>query len=236
MSDVRFLRVHARRLALYALIGLASFTFTPRAHAQSLPSGLLSTASQGVLSAFGRTVTSSTPGARTDLSIGVFKPGAARLLPSRVSSGLQDVSAAQREQARALYEQLLDGYDALLEQNREARLKNNVAGAILYALTVGHLVLTGEELSEAQQEGVLGSVTQALAKVQAFQALPDARKQELYESLVIAANLALGLRQEAGDHPEYAAQASDLAQLLYRQVLGRSHDDVTFTADGLKFK
>ncbi|PYE55390.1 DUF6683 family protein [Deinococcus yavapaiensis] len=235
MSDVRFLRVHARRFALYALIGLASFTFAPRVHAQALPSGLLSTASQGVLSAFGRTVSSSSAAAKADLTIGVFKSGA-RILPSRMASGLADVSDAQRKQARELYEQLLDGYDTLLEQNQEARLKNNVAGAILYALTVGHLVLTGEELSEGQQEGVLGSVTQALAKVQTFKGLPDARKQELYESLVIAANLALGLQREAADHPEYEQQAKDLAELLYHQVLARSHDDVTFTTSGLKFK
>lgn len=96
-------------------------------------------------------------------------------------------------------------------------------------------MLSGEELTEQQQEGLMGNVTRARSNIAAFTSAPDKCRQELYEALIISANMALALRQEAAEHPEYEAQAKDLAGTRLRQILGRDQG-IVFTDAGMSFK
>lgn len=209
------------------------------AHAQGLPgsSPLSSSATQGVFKAMSQQLTK--PGAAPiskpqPLAVSAFKPAKGRVLPARMAAALPGLDAAQKKEIESLYVQLLDSYDSLLDENGETRLKNNVAGAVMYALMVSHYVLSGEELSEKQQDGLLDSVNRALSTIPAFKTMTDARKQELYEALILNANMALALQEEGAEDPDSAADAQELAANLFAQVLGRDHSKVQFTATGLR--
>ncbi|WP_019587625.1 DUF6683 family protein [Deinococcus apachensis] len=229
-----------RTLVATAMLGGALLIVTPPAAAQgSAPANPLSSgASKSILSALSSQLAApvAPTGKPADLALGAFKPTPKRLLPPRMVANMQGLDAGQKKEAQTLYEGLLDGYDTLLAQNNEERLKNNVAGALMYAITVSHLVLSGEELTEKQQEGLMGNVTRVLSNIAAFKSASDERRQELYEALIISANMALALRQEAAEHPEYEAQAKDLAGTLLRQILGRDDEQLVFTDTGMRFK
>ncbi|SMB78244.1 DUF6683 family protein [Deinococcus hopiensis] len=235
MPHHRFARP-IRTLFTFALLGAAPLITAPAVAQTASP--LSAVTGNAVLGALRGQLTRAAPAAGTGmtLALSAFKPSAGRLLPARLTAGMTSMSPAQQREARSLYEQLLQGYDTLLDQNREGRLKNNVAGALMYALTVSHLVLSGETLSGAQQEALLGSVNAALGRTTPFKTLPDARRQELYEALILTANFALALREGAGEHPAYDAEAKAIAAGLFRQVLGRDPDQTEFTDAGLKFR
>ncbi len=209
------------------------------AHAQGLPGSnpLSSTATQGLFKAMSQQLTTpgtAVTGAPQPLALSAFRSTTGRMLPARMAAAMAHLKSGEQEQIEALYVELLDGYDRLLEENGETRLRNNVAGAVTYALMIGHYVLSGEELTPPQQEGLLDTVNQALAAIPAFNTMTDARKQELYEALILNASMALALHQEGAQDPDSETDAQDLAQTLFRLLLGRDHGSVEFTPAGLR--
>ncbi|WP_139806751.1 DUF6683 family protein [Deinococcus hopiensis] len=168
------------------------------------------------------------------LAISAFKPAENRMLPARMAGAQPGLDGAQKKEMEAVYVQLLNSYDSLMDNNDEARLKNNVAGAVMYALMISHYVLSGEELSAQQQDGLLDSINRALFSTPAFKSMTDAHKQELYEALILNANMALALQEEGPQDQDREADAQDLAGTLFTQLIGRDHSKVQFTATGLR--
>lgn len=146
-----------------------------------------------------------------------FKAGAP-VMPRKLAASL-GADAAKMEE---LFTGLLGAYDSFLEGG-EADLKNNVAGAYTYAVLAGYYVVSGgQELAEAQQHGVLDTAVAALSGAPEFQKMPAAKRQEMYEALIISGGLALALYSDGteGGNAESLQQAKDMAEGLLVQLLG----------------
>lgn len=147
-----------------------------------------------------------------------FKAGAP-VMPRKLAASMGGADAAKMEE---LFTGLLGAYDSFLEGG-EADLKNNVAGAYAYAVLAGYYVVSGgQELAEAQQQGVLDTAVTALSGAPEFQKMPAAKRQEMYEALIISGGLALALYSDGteGGNADSLQQAKDMAEGLLAQLLG----------------
>jgi hypothetical protein len=148
------------------------------------------------------------------LSASTFKPVVNQIMPQRLAADA-NLNRKDQQEVAALYSQLLTSYTDLLKENGEQRLQNNIAGAMMYLVLTSHYVLSnGDEFSEAQQEEILQNLNAALAEDTSFLSLSAKAKQELYEILVISANLPLVLYTEGQDSGDsnFIKQAQELAK------------------------
>jgi hypothetical protein len=156
------------------------------------------------------------------LTASSFSPVAASLMPQRFAAE-HAINPRDQQELAQLYTELLQSYDAMLIENGEQRLKNNVAGAMVYLILTSSFVLTdGEEMSDAMQEELLQDFNAALAVDARFQSLSAQDKQVLYETFVISGGLALALYvqgYEQGD-ADLVQQAQELALIILNDVVG----------------
>jgi hypothetical protein len=168
------------------------------------------------------------------LSVSSFRPVSAPVMHKRVVASLQDLDEEQRQELEGALLELLKGYDQLLEDNDEQRLKNNLAGAFNFLFMTSYYALkNGQELTEAQQESMLEQVNAAIAMGLKERRMSDREKQEMYESVVLSGTLILGLYNEGRDkgRPEQMKTARELAKDLLGQMMGITLDRVHVVGD-----
>ena len=160
----------------------------------------------------------------------------------RINVGIQLLDKnASEEEKQTLYDamdELLKNYDQMLVEQKETRLKNNVAGAATFAILMCRSILTGNELSEKQAEGLLQDINSLLASSDKFKEQDDIKKQQMYEAFVITSGLATMLYQQGKDEniAEKMAQGKDLAKTVLSQFFDRPLDEIEFTNDGVQFQ
>jgi hypothetical protein len=171
------------------------------------------------------------------LSVSSFRPVSAPVMHKRVAATVQGLDDAQRQELEGALLELLKGYDQLLEDNDQQRLKNNLAGAFNFLFITSYYALkNGQELSVAQQESVLEQVNAAIAMGLKERRMSDREKQEMYESVVLSGTLILGLYNEGRDkgRPEQMKTARELAKDLLGQMMGITLDKVQLVGDTVR--
>ena len=119
-------------------------------------------------------------------------------------------------------QEMLKGYEQLLDQRDEQRLKNNLAGAFVFLFRSSYCVLKdGQELSGEQQESLLQQINASIAMGLKERRLSDKEKQELYESVVLSGSILRGLYTEG-----QLKAARDLAKELLEQWMGLTIEKV----------
>ncbi|GGJ39728.1 DUF6683 family protein [Deinococcus roseus] len=160
-----------------------------------------------------------------------FKAGP-YIYPQKLAATLTNLDASQQQQATGIFEQLLQVYDQQVAV-QDTRLKNNVVGAMVYSTYVSTFVLTGVELSEAQQEGLFAALNRTFLSDPSFAAMNDATRQELYEALIITASFALGTyANSAGDFSQLEI-AETLSAYLIQTIFQHDIDELQFTSEGV---
>ncbi len=175
---------------------------------------------------------------RVPLARTSFKPTGKTIVPDELTDDLQDISAEEKAAVRELFSELLKNYDQMLTENKETRLRNNVAGAAVFALLVSHSVLTnGSELSEKQTESLLQDINALLASADSFKKLSAREQQKMYETFAVFGGLTLMFYrqgEEEGDR-EKIAQGQDLAKFIISQFFDQPIDEISFTDEGVRF-
>lgn len=168
-----------------------------------------------------------------DLGAG-FIPGPS-VFPQKLASTLTGTSVQQKQQAKTLFDQMLQLYDEQVA-SQDPRLKNNVAGAMVYSTYVSYYILTGIELTEPQQEGLFNSLTRTLLAAPEFTLMDDATRQEMYEALVITASFALGAYSNGAEDFSQAYLAETMADGLMQTIYQHSADALEFTDQGVQVR
>jgi hypothetical protein len=153
---------------------------------------------------------------------------------------LLDKNASEKEKQTLFdaMDELLKNYDQMLVEQKETRLKNNVAGAATFAILMCRSILIGNELAEKQAEGLLQDINSLLASSDKFKKQNDIQKQQMYEAFIITTGLATMLYQQGKDenNVEKMAQGKDLAKTVLSQFFDRPLDEIEFTNDGVQFQ
>ena len=168
------------------------------------------------------------------LALTSFTPAGAPRIPARVAESAGGADAARRTELEAAFSALLQSYEDNLDAQGEGRLHHNLAGAFNFLFAVAWYVAgDGAELSEAQQEDMLGQVNLALALGLRERPLDDREKQDAYEAAALAGMLALGLYNEGRDlgRPGQVAEAQALARDLLDGMMGIGLDRVRLEGD-----
>ncbi|MFL5352629.1 DUF6683 family protein [Archangium sp.] len=159
------------------------------------------------------------------LSVSSFRSVGDPLMPRRVAAGVPDLDEPHRRALEGNLLELLRGYEQLLDQRDEQRLKNNLAGAFLFLFRSAYCVLKdGQELSGEQQESLLQQINASIAMGLKDRRLSDKEKQELYESVVLSGTIIRGLYSEGST--EQLKAARDLAKELMEQWMGLTIEKV----------
>jgi hypothetical protein len=151
------------------------------------------------------------------------------VMPRRIATGVPDLDEQHRHALEGTLLEWLKGYEQLLDQRDEQRLKNNLAGAFVFLFRSSWCVLKdGQELSGEQQESLLQQINASIAMGFKDRRLSDREKQELYESVVLSGSIIRGLYTEGRekDRPELLKAARDLAKELLEQWMGLTLDKV----------
>ena len=89
---------------------------------------------------------------------------------------------------------MLKEYDRELVEEHSTERRNDLAGAYTFATQAAYYVAThGSELNEAQQNGVMAQMSNAIVNGSNARAMSDAQKQQTYEGVVILGNLLIQL-------------------------------------------
>lgn len=165
---------------------------------------------------------------RTDAG---FNPGP-HIYPQKLAATL-DPSVMDQQQAADIFEQLLQVY-AEQVASQDVRLKDNVVGAMVYSTYVSYFILTGIEMTEAQQEGLFAALNRTLLAEPAFTSLDDNTRQEMYEALVITSTIALGSYSNGSTDPSQLDTAEMLSEYLIQTIFQHSAEELQFTDDGVQ--
>ncbi|GEM44536.1 DUF6683 family protein [Deinococcus cellulosilyticus] len=160
-----------------------------------------------------------------------FTPGP-HIYPQKLAATL-DPSMVDQQQAADIFEQLLQVYDEQVA-SQDARLKNNVVGAMVYSTYVSYYILTGIELTEPQQEGLFAALNRTLLAEPNFTSLDDTTRQEMYEALVITASTALGTYSNSATDASQLDTAEMLSEYLIQTIFQHSAEELQFTDDGVQ--
>lgn len=163
------------------------------------------------------------------LSASSFRTVGEPVMPRRIAAGVPDLDEQHRHALEGSLLELLKGYEQLLDQRDEQRLKNNLAGAFVLLFRSSFCALKdGQELSGEQQESLLQQINASIAMGFNARRLSDREKQELYEAVVLAGSIIRGLYTEGRDkdRPEQLKAARDLAKELLEQLMGLTLDKV----------
>lgn len=159
------------------------------------------------------------------LSVSSFRTVGDPTMPRRIAGGVPDLDEPRRRMLESALLELLRGYEQLLDQRDEQRLKNNLAGAFVFLFRSSYCVLKdGQELSGEQQESLLQQINASIAMGLKERRLSDREKQELYESVVLSGSLIRALYSEG--RPEQLKTARDLAKELLELWMGLSIEKV----------
>jgi len=160
-----------------------------------------------------------------------FRSTGRRILPARLARESAGTTAAQRRELVKTYEDLLDQYE-------KAGRTTHVAAALAYLVLASIFVTRdGEEVAEEVQEQIVAQLDGALGAAPAFASTPARGRQELYESLVISAALALNAYADAARRGDVAqvVLAKRMAAASFQFAFGRRIEDVILTPSGLVF-
>jgi hypothetical protein len=159
------------------------------------------------------------------LSVSSFRSVGDPLMPRHVAAGVPDLDETHRRALEGTLQELLRGYEQLLDQRDEQRLKNNLAGAFVFLVRSSYCVLKdGQELSGEQQESLLQQINASIAMGLKERRLSDKEKQELYEAVVLSGSIIRGLYTEGST--EQLKAARDLAKELMEQWMGLTIEKV----------
>lgn len=174
---------------------------------------------------------------RVPLSQTSFRSGGSAIMPAALASRMAGDKPETSASLEGIFRELLKNYDKMLAEQKETRLRNNVAGSATFALLTSRMVLTGEELSEKQSEAVLQDINALLASSDKFKALSAAERQKIHETFIIVSGLAAMLNEEGlrTGNAETTAQGKDLAKTLLSTFFDRPIEEVRFTEGGVAF-
>jgi hypothetical protein len=175
---------------------------------------------------------------RVPLSQTSFKSNKETIMPFVLGAETLEAGKEEREFLVKAAVELLKNYEQMLAEQKETRLRNNVAGAAAFAILMSRSILTdGSELGEAQSEAVLQDINALLASSDNFKKLPDLDKQKMYETFVITTGLAAMFYQQGKEEndAEKIEQGRDLAKTILAQFFDRPIDEIRFTEQGVEF-
>ncbi|HZH34735.1 MAG TPA: DUF6683 family protein [Pyrinomonadaceae bacterium] len=177
---------------------------------------------------------------RVPLSETSFESSSREMMPELLAAELVNVEPEESQRLIKASNELLRNYEEMLMMNKEAPLKNNVAGAAAFALIMSRSILTDgkKDLSEKQSEALLQDINALLASSDKFRKLPNIEKQKMYEMFVISSGFAAMLYQQGTEenNAKKTAQGKDLAKTILSQFFDRPLDEIEFTNDGVEFQ
>lgn len=157
------------------------------------------------------------------LSVSSFRTVTGPAVPKRLAESVKSLGSEEREGLEGALTQLLKSYEQTLDQQDETLLKNNLAGAFNAFFASSFYVLkNGQELTSVQRQSMLQQINAAIAKGLQDRRMSDRDKQELYESVVLAGRIILGLYNEGRDkgRSELTRESRELAKELLDEMMG----------------
>jgi hypothetical protein len=120
-----------------------------------------------------------------------FAPATARVVPEPMAERMAHGSSARQTELLAMFNGILD---TLETQTR----RSNVAAAMAFAMAASEQVLADRGTLNPERYGELVvQINDDLGDSDEFKALPDRRKQEIYESSLLTAGLIVGAYRQA---------------------------------------
>ena len=120
-----------------------------------------------------------------------FPAAATRVVPASMAERMAHGSSARQTQLVAMFNQILDTIEP---QTR----RNNVAAAMAFAMAASEQVMADRAVLNPDRYGELVvQINDDLGDSAEFKALPDRRKQEIYESSLLTAGLIVGAYRQA---------------------------------------
>jgi len=165
-----------------------------------------------------------------------FTPVGPPTVPAAFAATLH-LSAADQTTFANWLTAFLGAYDRQLDTQHEAARRNDLAGAWTFATESAYYVASsGKQLSDPQEAGLYAEFQQSLVGAQGTRTLDDARKQKLYEGLIVLGMVMLEFDSYAQKHADATLRANDvaLAGNLLRRIFGTSSvAALTFTPGGV---
>lgn len=145
-----------------------------------------------------------------------FVPGPQRIVPETMATRMAHGSSARQTELVALFNKVLDSIEP---QTRS----NNVAAALAFAIAASEQVKDGSGvLKPGRYAELVRQINQDVGDSAEFKALPDRRKQEIYESSLLTAGLIVSAyrRAAATKDATLERQAKEAAADYLRQMNG----------------
>lgn len=139
-----------------------------------------------------------------------FRPVGARIVPDEVSRMSQG-TAEEKEMVRTLSNQLLDGFE------KEGR-KNNLANAFAFLTSISMEIVTGRELTDAEEQQLISGFNNSIAPTPQFVSMTARDKQVLHECVVVSGGMMAFLYAKGKEHNDAKMQAD--ARTMAKAVLG----------------
>lgn len=160
-----------------------------------------------------------------------FRPGAAKLMPRQTAESFSRDSR-ERKALEKTFAQMLDVFARDAARDGESF---NVARAAAFFVVANYTVTSGAVPPENQATAYQRNLTADLAENPNFRALPDRKKQELYETFVIYGMFALSGYKQSLDEGNREQQETfrTFSRQCIETVLGVSADRLSFTDAGL---
>jgi hypothetical protein len=138
-----------------------------------------------------------------------------RVMPDQLVNAIPGATFLQKSYLRGMYYRFLADYETVGR-------KNNVAGAITFAVNSSLLAVYGRYMTSWEINQVMATYNDALATSPQFNAMEQQQKQMLYENLIILGRTIGSLQSDGIQQRNYQmqGQARELAQMVLRQWYG----------------
>lgn len=194
----------------------------------------------------GSTHTTPSPAAPTEeeimskvpADIGAFQSNGRRIMIPVMLKDAKKFPQEEQDQAAKLLEELANNYENMVAEQGQGHLKNNVAGAVVFAIQTSRIALGKPDINTTASNALLDHVNLILYTNKSFKGWSNERKQKMYETCVIAGGLAYMYYQQGTqeNNKEKIETGRDLATFIWEIFFDRDVNQVKFTKKGVEFK
>lgn len=162
-----------------------------------------------------------------------FQPVSAPFMAARMAAAHP---AAQRDEAKALYDKMLSTYDQIASYYAVPR--HDLSGSTAVLLIGSYEMYSGEQVSDQGVRAVLAQLRSGLAASPELASASPQARQAYYEQSAITGTLLSSLAKELKQYsnPDFHDKARQSAKAHLQSLLGVDADAVTIDDEGLSLE